>query len=190
MREKGESLGFTLVAHADSPVAGGSGAVEILAHLVFGGRSAKLPQPGESRGQKEAEPKRARDRAGKDDRARVASTAAETLVMFAVAAPGIEPVLTREVAALPGVRDVRAVAGGVEFAGDREVLYRANLWLRTATRVLVRVGDVRGARVRQDAPARGGAAVGALRRSVARRWRCRRRSRAAGSITPAPSPRT
>ncbi|HEY2748835.1 MAG TPA: hypothetical protein VGL86_29645, partial [Polyangia bacterium] len=39
-----------------------------------------------------------------------------------------------------GARDVRAVAGGVEFGGGADVLYRANLWLRTATRVLVRVG--------------------------------------------------
>jgi putative N6-adenine-specific DNA methylase len=60
--------------------------------------------------------------------------------MFAVAAPGVEPVLVREVAALAGVRDVKAVAGGIEFAGDLDVLYRANLWLRTATRILVRVG--------------------------------------------------
>jgi putative N6-adenine-specific DNA methylase len=45
------------------------------------------------------------------------------------------------VAALPGARDVRAVPGGVEFAGDLDVVYRANLWLRTATRVLVRVGS-------------------------------------------------
>ena len=136
VREKGESLGFTLAAHADSPVAGGSGTVEILAHLVFGGRSAKMPQPGESRGQKSAP----RAKPAKGDRARVASTA-DALAMFAVAAPGIEAVLAREVAALPGVRDVRTVAGGVEFAGDPDVLYRANLWLRTATRILVRVGS-------------------------------------------------
>jgi putative N6-adenine-specific DNA methylase len=131
VRKKAESLGFKLAAFADSPVAGGSGTVEILAHLVFEGRSAKLPQPGESRGQK-ARPKK--------DRARVASTD-EALAMFAVAAPGVEPVLAEEVKALSGVRDVRAIAGGIEFAGDLDVLYRANLWLRTATRILVRVGS-------------------------------------------------
>ncbi|HEY7956497.1 MAG TPA: hypothetical protein VII38_14435 [Polyangia bacterium] len=60
---------------------------------------------------------------------------------FAVAAPGIEPVLAREVAALPGASEVQRVPGGVEFAGPLEVCWRANLELRTATRVLVRVGD-------------------------------------------------
>jgi putative N6-adenine-specific DNA methylase len=129
VRKKGESLGFALVEHVDSPVEGGSGTVEILAHLRFAGRSAKLPQPGESRGA----------RAPKSRRAAAAADAA--LQMFAVAAPGVEPVLAREVAALAGVRGVKAVPGGVEFAGDRELLYRANLWLRTATRVLVRVGQ-------------------------------------------------
>jgi putative N6-adenine-specific DNA methylase len=134
VRKKGESLGFRLVGSADSPVAGGSGTVEILAHLVFDGRSEKLPQPGESRGPaKAAKPK------GKKQRAPALSL--EALALFAVAAPGIEPVLLREVAALPGARDVRAVAGGVEFSGDLDVVYRANLWLRTATRVLVRIGS-------------------------------------------------
>lgn len=63
--------------------------------------------------------------------------------MFAVAAPGVEGVLEREVAALRGAAEVRRVEGGVELAGDEEVLRRTNLWLRTATRVLVRVGEVR-----------------------------------------------
>src|SRR5207249_8983207 len=53
VRLKGESLGFRLVGHVDSPVAGGSGTVEILAHLVFDGRSEKLPQLGESRARSE-----------------------------------------------------------------------------------------------------------------------------------------
>src|ERR1700761_4765238 len=39
VRKKAESLGFELVASADSPVAGGSGTVEILTHLRFAGRS-------------------------------------------------------------------------------------------------------------------------------------------------------
>lgn len=129
VRRKAESLGFALVEHVDSPVEGGSGTVEILAHLRFGGRSAKLPQPGESRGA----------RAPKSRRATLPADGA--LDLFAVAAPGIEPVLAREVAALPGVRGVKPVPGGVEFTGELDVLYRANLWLRTATRVLVRVGQ-------------------------------------------------
>ena len=141
VRKKGESLGFRLAAHADSPVAGGSGTVEILAHLVFEGRSARLPQPGESRGQRAA-PARSAASARTPAAGRKQTVTTDCFSLFAVAAPGVEPVLTREVAALPGVRDVRAVPGGVEFAGDVDVLYRANLWLRTATRILVRLGTV------------------------------------------------
>ncbi len=44
--EKAQRLGFTLVEHADSPVAGGSGTVEVLAHLRFDGRPETMPQPG------------------------------------------------------------------------------------------------------------------------------------------------
>ena len=47
---KAEALGFAVVAHDDSPVAGGSGTVEILAHLRFLGRPESLPAPGERRG--------------------------------------------------------------------------------------------------------------------------------------------
>ena len=154
VRKKGESLGFRLVEHADSPVAGGSGTVEILAHLLFEGRSAKLPQPGESRGQRkpareQREPTREQREPSRDQREPrdgrrgpgKPTVTTDSFSMFAVASPGVEPVLAREVAALAGVRDVRAVPGGIEFSGDRDVLYRANLWLRTATRILVRVGS-------------------------------------------------
>ncbi len=137
VRKKGAELGFEIVGADDSPVAGGEGTVEILAHLRFHGRSEKLPQPGESRGQKQKQKQKA-----KPARARGPVAAPTELAMFAVAAPGVEPVLLAEVQALAGVRDARAVPGGVEFGGDLDVLYRANLWLRTATRVLVRVGTV------------------------------------------------
>src|SRR4051794_28974206 len=46
---KAEALGFRLLGSFDSPVAGGSGTVEILAHLRFEGRPASMPQPGERR---------------------------------------------------------------------------------------------------------------------------------------------
>src|SRR5262249_59703885 len=49
VREKAETLGFEPCEVIDSPVAGGSGTVEMLAHLRFRGRSDKLPQPGERR---------------------------------------------------------------------------------------------------------------------------------------------
>jgi putative N6-adenine-specific DNA methylase len=56
----------------------------------------------------------------------------------AVCPPGIEPLLDAELAAL-GVRRRRVVRGGVEAPMRQRQLYAANLWLRTATRVLVRV---------------------------------------------------
>ena len=63
--------------------------------------------------------------------------------LFAVAAPGLEGPLAQEIAALPGARGVRPGPGGVELRGDSATLYRANLQLRTATRVLVRLGQIR-----------------------------------------------
>jgi putative N6-adenine-specific DNA methylase len=131
VRQKGEALGFTMLQQLDSPVAGESGTVEILAHLRFNGRSAALPQPGEKK-----------PASGKAPKARKPSLLPDELQLFAVAAPGVEAVLAREAAALPGARDVKAVPGGVELRGPLELVYRANLCLRTATRVLVRVGEV------------------------------------------------
>jgi 23S rRNA (guanine2445-N2)-methyltransferase len=57
---------------------------------------------------------------------------------FATCARGIEPVLAEELRAL-GAATVEPGRGGVHFAGDRSCLYRANLWLRTAIRVLMPV---------------------------------------------------
>jgi putative N6-adenine-specific DNA methylase len=132
--KKAETLGFTVVAHADSPVAGGSGTIEILAHLRFAGRPALLPAEGESRGHK---PKPARAPKGAMKGARL-----DKLTWFAVVAPGLEEVARRELAALPEATDVRGVDGGVEWRGPPSSGARANLWSRTVTRVLVRVGDV------------------------------------------------
>jgi putative N6-adenine-specific DNA methylase len=58
---------------------------------------------------------------------------------FAVTAPGIGPFTAREILALnllpvPG-------PGGISFKGDLASLYRANLHLRTASRVLARLGN-------------------------------------------------
>ncbi len=57
---------------------------------------------------------------------------------FAVCAPGIEPILHAEVRALKLARHERQV-GGVQFAGTLQDAWRANLELRTAIRVLLRV---------------------------------------------------
>ncbi len=48
---------------------------------------------------------------------------------------GLEEVLERELIALGG-ENVRVMNRSVEFHGDTELLYRANLWCRTATRIL------------------------------------------------------
>src|SRR5438552_379041 len=54
---------------------------------------------------------------------------------FATCARGIEPVLAGELRAL-AASHIELGRGGVHFAGDQAVLYQANLWLRTAIRVL------------------------------------------------------
>jgi len=56
-----------------------------------------------------------------------------------VAAPGIEPLTAGELAAL-GVK-ATAEPGGASWRGDALSVARANLWLRTASRVVVRVAE-------------------------------------------------
>jgi len=60
---------------------------------------------------------------------------------FAVTAPGLEPLCAAELRAL----EIRAAIedGGVGWSGSIESVARANLWLRTASRVLVRVAEFR-----------------------------------------------
>ena len=62
---------------------------------------------------------------------------------FATCARGLEAVLADELRELK-VHDVIPGRGGVQFAGDLATLYQANLWLRTAIRVLqpIREGTV------------------------------------------------
>lgn len=54
---------------------------------------------------------------------------------FATCSRGIEPVLADELRGL-GAAEVQPGRGGVSFRGDLALLYQANLWLRTAIRVL------------------------------------------------------
>src|SRR5262249_47545257 len=54
---------------------------------------------------------------------------------FATCARGLELMLTGELHDL-GAADVQPGRGGVAFAGDKALLYSANLWLRTAVRAL------------------------------------------------------
>lgn len=61
---------------------------------------------------------------------------------FAVAAPGVEPLIAAELTGL-GIAGPDVVDGGVEFKASRKTLYEANLHLRTASRVLVRLARFR-----------------------------------------------
>jgi putative N6-adenine-specific DNA methylase len=56
--------------------------------------------------------------------------------MFVTCARGLEPYLAHELRQL-GAQQVEPGRGGVGCRGDRLLVYRANLWLRTAVRVLV-----------------------------------------------------
>lgn len=58
--------------------------------------------------------------------------------IFASTAPGLESIAAGELKAL-GIRG-RQEIGGVAFSGDIERVYKANLWLRTASRVTIRMG--------------------------------------------------
>jgi putative N6-adenine-specific DNA methylase len=63
------------------------------------------------------------------------------LPLFAVAAPGLEPLVAAELAAL-GIT-ATAERGGAAWDGTLAELYTANLQLRTASRILARVGHFR-----------------------------------------------
>src|SRR5688500_290367 len=65
----------------------------------------------------------------------------ERLDAFAVAAPGLEPIVAGELVRLGLAASV--VEGGAAFEGTLADVQRANLHLRTASRVLVRLGSFR-----------------------------------------------
>lgn len=60
--------------------------------------------------------------------------------MIATATFGLEAVVAREVKEL-GYADMMVENARVTFAGDKDAICRANLWLRTADRVLVKMGE-------------------------------------------------
>lgn len=53
---------------------------------------------------------------------------------------GIEAVTAKELKAL-GYEDVKVEDGKVTFAGDEKAICRTNLWIRTAERILVKLGE-------------------------------------------------
>ena len=69
---------------------------------------------------------------------RIAHKSNVFLEIFAVAAPGLETILARELEGL-GIIGAEVVEGGVSFRGNIAQLYEANLALRVASRVIVRV---------------------------------------------------
>ncbi len=71
-----------------------------------------------------------------------------TYPVFLACLPGLEPVLANEACAL-GFANPRPVPGGVETSGDWPEIWRANLLLRTASRVLVRIGSFRAMHLAQ-----------------------------------------
>ena len=68
--------------------------------------------------------------------------AAASLNAWAVTAPGLEPLAARELQAI-GLAPEGIEAGGVRFSTDLAGVMRANLHLRTATRVVVRLASFR-----------------------------------------------
>jgi len=63
---------------------------------------------------------------------------------FAVSAPGLEAIVAAELSAIVAAGPDGAIApepGGVAFSASAEELYAANLWLRTASRVTVRLAE-------------------------------------------------
>ena len=130
VRERARGLGFEIVDHFDSPVAGGSG-TDRGARPPALRRAAltRMPRPGERK--PAAAP-----------RAAAPAARPSTLRWFAVVAPGLEDVARDELEALPDVAQIAAETGGVAWTGPPASGLRANLWSRVATRVLARVGEV------------------------------------------------
>ncbi len=59
--------------------------------------------------------------------------------LFATTAPGLESIALGELKRL-GLKG-KAEVGGVSYRGDQETIFATNLWLRTASRVLVRLAQ-------------------------------------------------
>lgn len=74
--------------------------------------------------------------------------------IFLATAPGLEPTLCDEVR-LKGFRTPRVTAGGVTIRGGWPEVWRANLWIRGASRILARIDRFRAVHLAQlDARAR------------------------------------
>jgi putative N6-adenine-specific DNA methylase len=65
-------------------------------------------------------------------------TTPTTLSLYAVTAPGLEALTAHELTEL-GLKPTGQEPGGVSFEGSLDDLARANLWLRTASRIVARI---------------------------------------------------
>ena len=69
---------------------------------------------------------------------------------FAVTVPDLERVCQNEFDFFPFLNtSSKVVKGGVEFSGKVHRVYKANLYLRTANRIMMRIGSFKAANFRQ-----------------------------------------
>ena len=73
-------------------------------------------------------------------RASVGGRADNVLNCFAAVPRGAEELTAAELAQL-GIKGAKAIRGGVSFSTDQAGLYRCNLWLRTASRILMKLSE-------------------------------------------------
>lgn len=85
-------------------------------------------------------PRRPHQSAPRSSPRRSAKPARAPLDLFAVTTPGLEHIAARELQQM-GLDPLAPERGGVSFRGELPDLYRANLWLRTVNRVVVRVAE-------------------------------------------------
>jgi putative N6-adenine-specific DNA methylase len=72
--------------------------------------------------------------------ARARAPLSQRLSLFAITAPGLEQITAAELRAR-GIAKPVIEAGGVAFSGTLDDVYEANLWLRTASRIVIRVAS-------------------------------------------------
>ncbi len=73
-----------------------------------------------------------------------------TQLFFAAVIPGLEDLTYHEILSLPvGTEDVTKLQGGVLFRGKVHVGYKANLHVRTASRILMRIVEFKATNFRQ-----------------------------------------
>jgi putative N6-adenine-specific DNA methylase len=69
---------------------------------------------------------------------------------FAVTSPGLEKICIEEFGSYPSLKSPLKIGkGGVEFSGKVHLVYEANLHLRSANRIMMRIGGFKAANFRQ-----------------------------------------